>query len=179
MDAKTHAAREYRAGLVVLCASAFESVRLLLNSATPDFPDGLANSSGTLGRYVMDHYPSNFVIGEIDGPQVATFSGGRPIPLHIPRFRNLDGQRKDYVRGFQMVAGAYTIGWERGLFIPGVGATFKQALRKRGRWSVFCMATRRGTPERRRTASRWTQSSRMRGAFQPCTSTFRSVRTRL
>ena len=146
IDAKTHATREYRARLVVLCASAFESVRLLLNSVTPDFADGLANSSGTLGHYVMDHYPGSFVIGEIDGPQVANFSGGRPVPLHIPRFRNLDGQRKDYLRGFQMIAGAWTNGWERGLTIPGVGATFKEALRKRGRWSVFCVAQGEALP---------------------------------
>jgi choline dehydrogenase-like flavoprotein len=139
IDAKTHAVREYRGRLVVLCASAFESVRVLLNSATPDFPDGFANSSGTLGRYVMDHHPGNFVIGEIDGPPVANFSGGRPIPLHIPRFRNLGGERKDYVRGFQVVAAAYPIGWQRGLFISGVGAPFKQALRQRGRWSLFCI----------------------------------------
>jgi len=146
IDAKTHAVREYRAKLVVLCASAFESVRLLLNSSTPECPDGLANSSGTLGRYVMDHYPGNFVIGEIDGPKVPNFSGGRPVPLHIPRFRNLEQQRKDYVRGFQMNAGAYPMGWERGLFMPGVGAAFKQALRERGRWSVFCMAQGEALP---------------------------------
>jgi choline dehydrogenase-like flavoprotein len=39
---------------VVLAASACESVRILLNSKSAQFPNGLANSSGKLGRYIMD-----------------------------------------------------------------------------------------------------------------------------
>ena len=52
--------REFRAkaNVIMLCASAIESVRLLLNSATDGHPDGLANSSGALGRYFMDQCPS-------------------------------------------------------------------------------------------------------------------------
>src|SRR5262249_8555001 len=48
--------REYagRARIVVLAASACESARLLLNSTSTRFPDGLANSSGTVGRYLTD-----------------------------------------------------------------------------------------------------------------------------
>ena len=40
--------------VVVLAASAFESVRILLNSTSPKFSHGLANSSGKLGKYLMD-----------------------------------------------------------------------------------------------------------------------------
>ena len=43
-----------KAKIVVLAASACESARLLLNSASPQHPDGLGNSSGTVGRYLMD-----------------------------------------------------------------------------------------------------------------------------
>src|ERR1700693_693349 len=48
--------RDYavRARSVVLAASACESARLLLNSKSGRFPDGLANSSGTVGKYLMD-----------------------------------------------------------------------------------------------------------------------------
>ncbi len=47
---------EHRAAarVVVLAASACESVRILLNSRSPAFPDGLANASGKVGRYLMD-----------------------------------------------------------------------------------------------------------------------------
>jgi choline dehydrogenase-like flavoprotein len=40
---------------VVLAASTLASARLLLTSADERFPDGLANSSGLVGRYLMDH----------------------------------------------------------------------------------------------------------------------------
>lgn len=46
-----------RAANVILCASPIESIRLLLNSASEKHPNGLANSSGTLGRYFMDQLP--------------------------------------------------------------------------------------------------------------------------
>lgn len=46
-----------RAAMVVLCASPIESIRVLLNSASARHPQGLGNSSGTLGRYFMDQLP--------------------------------------------------------------------------------------------------------------------------
>ena len=51
--------RHAAARVVVLAASACESARLLLNSRSPQFPDGLANSSGKVGRYLMDTVGSN------------------------------------------------------------------------------------------------------------------------
>ena len=52
------------ARVVVLAASACESVRILLNSRSTQFPDGLANSSGRVGRYLMDTVGSS-VSGQI------------------------------------------------------------------------------------------------------------------
>ncbi len=46
--------RTVRARVVVLAASACESARLLLNSRSSAFPQGLANSSGMVGRYLTD-----------------------------------------------------------------------------------------------------------------------------
>ena len=40
--------------MIVLAASACETARILLNSKSALFPDGLANSSGKVGRYLMD-----------------------------------------------------------------------------------------------------------------------------
>ena len=42
-----------RAKAVVVCANGGETPRLLLNSATPRFPNGLANSSGVVGKHLM------------------------------------------------------------------------------------------------------------------------------
>ena len=50
----TGAEKQVRCRTVVLAASACESARLLLNSKSPRHPQGLANSSGKVGRYLMD-----------------------------------------------------------------------------------------------------------------------------
>lgn len=46
---------ELAADVVILCAFGVENVRILLNSGTSRHATGLANSSGTLGRYLMSH----------------------------------------------------------------------------------------------------------------------------
>ena len=55
VDRITREPRELKGRAVVLCAQALESARILLNSATRQQPNGLANSSGVVGRYLMDH----------------------------------------------------------------------------------------------------------------------------
>ena len=64
IDRTTGAHREARARVVVLAASACESARILLNSRSAQFPDGLANSSGKVGRYLMDTVGST-VTGQV------------------------------------------------------------------------------------------------------------------
>ena len=50
-----------------MCASALESARILLNSTSTRWPDGLANSSGQLGRNLMDHTMGGGANGSIIG----------------------------------------------------------------------------------------------------------------
>jgi choline dehydrogenase-like flavoprotein len=54
IDKTTGKEGKVRARAVVLAASACESVRILLNSKSTQFPDGLANTSGLVGKYIMD-----------------------------------------------------------------------------------------------------------------------------
>ena len=89
---------EVRGRTVLLCAQALESTRILLNSAPG--PDGLANSSGVLGRYLMDHiwvgggadaeFPDLPATPSLDGPN-------RPNGIYVIRFRNTrsDPRHKD------------------------------------------------------------------------------------
>ncbi len=137
MDAKTRVIREYRARIVILCASAFESVRILLNSANSHFPYGLANSSGVLGKYIMDQFFSDLITANSPGPSVPAYTGGRPAPLFIPRFRNIGTNRADYLRGYQVNGGSYPGGWERALAMKGIGAALKDEIRQTGPWSTF------------------------------------------
>ena len=54
IDKKTNSDNRVRAKIVVLAASACESARILLNSTSSKFPQGLANSSGVVGKYLTD-----------------------------------------------------------------------------------------------------------------------------
>ena len=54
VDKTTGIDEHVRARVVVLAASACESARILLNSKSTPFPDGLANSSGQVGRALTD-----------------------------------------------------------------------------------------------------------------------------
>ena len=64
IDRKTGKQRHAAARVVILAASACESVRILLNTKNAQFPNGLANSSGKVGRYLMDTVGSS-VSGQI------------------------------------------------------------------------------------------------------------------
>jgi choline dehydrogenase-like flavoprotein len=59
IERKTGGERTARARAVVLAASSPESVRILLNSRSPRHPNGLANSSGLVGKYLMDTVGAN------------------------------------------------------------------------------------------------------------------------
>ena len=59
-DGKRHE-RFQKARAVVVCANGAETPRLLLMSASPRFPQGLANSSGLVGKYLMFNYTSRAV----------------------------------------------------------------------------------------------------------------------
>src|SRR5437870_8288165 len=54
IDKTTHTEKRVKAKAFVVAASACESARLLLNSKSALFPDGLADSSGAVGRYLTD-----------------------------------------------------------------------------------------------------------------------------
>jgi choline dehydrogenase-like flavoprotein len=99
--------RDYvvRARIVVLAASACESARLLLNSRSGRFPDGLANSSGAVGRYLTDstglsvggHIPKM----EHGVPHNEDGTGG--AHLYMPWW--LDNTKLDFPRGYHIELG--------------------------------------------------------------------------
>jgi glucoside 3-dehydrogenase (cytochrome c) catalytic subunit len=137
IDGNTMESREYTARVVFLCASTIESVRLLLNSKSARFPDGLANSSGTLGRYVMDHHYGSGASGTVPGFTDKRTTGRRPNGIYIVRFRNVKTQHPDFLRGYGMQGGSGRNGWGRGSSMPGYGAAFKQSLiDDLGPWSL-------------------------------------------
>jgi choline dehydrogenase-like flavoprotein len=139
IDRKSKETREVYGRLIFLCASTLGSTKILLNSTSPRFPDGLANSSGVLGHYLMDHCFKSGATGEMPGHEDAYYYGNRPNGIYIPRFRNLDGQDADadFLRGYGYQGGASRPSWNRGTSKSGFGADLKHSLREPGPWSMW------------------------------------------
>ena len=134
IDAQTRASVEFRAKVVFLCASALESVRILFNSSTPEFPNGLGNSSGELGHNLMDHVMDSGADAAIPGFENHAVVGRRPNGIYVPRFRNVKTKSPDFLRGYGYQGEGYRQGWERGVAEAGFGAEFKKSLSKPGPW---------------------------------------------
>ena len=134
IDGQTKETLEFHAKVVFLCASTLESARILMNSATPEFSTGLANSSGQLGRNLMDHIMGSGATGTIPGHEDRVQIGNRPNGIYMPRFRNIKDKHPDFVRGYGFQGGGGREDWGRGSETPGFGVDFKHLLRQPGPW---------------------------------------------
>lgn len=127
LDAETNKTYEYKAKIVFVCASAFNSTWVLMNSATDVWEGGLGSSSGELGHNVMDHHFRCGANGKVEGFSDKYLYGRRPTGIYIPRFRNIYDDKRDYLRGFGY-QGAASRG--RGIEVAefSIGAELKDAL---------------------------------------------------
>ena len=138
IDGQTREEIEIYGRMIFLCASALESVRILLNSASRRFPHGLANSSGVLGRYVMDHTMGGGAVGTLPGLEQHEYFSQRPNGIYVPRFRNVNDEFPAFQRGYAFQGRAFRERWERGVALKGFGADFKKSLKGYGPWrTVF------------------------------------------
>jgi choline dehydrogenase-like flavoprotein len=100
----------YTAKVIVLAASGVGTPRILLNSATPDFPGGLANSSGLVGKRLMLH-PLAYIEGQF--PQNLDSNWGpQGCSIFSQEFYDdnpLNGHRKGYT--FQLLRGPGPVEW--------------------------------------------------------------------
>ncbi len=132
---------EFFARVIFLCASALGSTFILMNSKSDAHPDGLGNSSGQLGRNLMDHHFRAGAAGIMPGHEDRYYKGRRPNGFYIPRFQNLPGDRaskRDYLRGYGYQGGGSRQNWMRGVreLDASLGAELKQALAAPGPWRV-------------------------------------------
>ena len=136
LDAVSEQTTDYRAKVVFLCASALNSAWLLMRSATDVWPGGLGSSSGELGHNVMDHHFRCGAEGTLEGLDDKTVYGRRPTGFYIPRYRNVFGDKRDYLRGFGYQGGAGREGWSRSVAELGIGGAFKDMLAEPGVWTI-------------------------------------------
>jgi choline dehydrogenase-like flavoprotein len=116
---------------VILAASTLENTRLLLLSTK----GGLANSSGTLGQYMMDQVGGGGVTGFLPtlkgGPN--RLDDGKMAGMTVPAFQNIDEktQRKDFIRSYVMNAtGGQTEYPQFAERFPGYGSEWKKAVKR-------------------------------------------------
>lgn len=134
IDSATRKSYRAKAKVVVLGASTLESTRIMLNSRSRLYPDGIANSSGHLGHNLSEH---------VMGPRVEGFykprvggerrnEDGRPGGFYIPRFQNLDAASKsnDFIRGYGLEGSSgQELFPEQAILLPGFGKDYKQKVR--------------------------------------------------
>ncbi len=140
IDAETSETKEYFAKVIFLCASTLGSTWIMLNSKSSAFPNGLGNTSGTLGKYLMDHHFQVYSKAEFDGFEDKYHYGHRPNGIYVPRFRNLKDQHPDFLRGYGFQGGANRLGWGYGNRKLGFGGQFKDELMKPGPWEMTFLA---------------------------------------
>jgi choline dehydrogenase-like flavoprotein len=135
LDAQTNQTYQYKAKIVFLNASTFNSTWILMNSATDIWPDGLGSSSGELGHNVMDHHLNVGVSGTVEGYEDKYYFGRRANGVYIPRYRNFFGDKRDYLRGFGYQGAASRQGWNHDVAEYSIGADYKEALTEPGAWT--------------------------------------------
>ena len=137
VDRVTREEIEVLGRVVVLGASTLESTRILLNSRSRQHPSGLGNSSGVLGRYLMDHFGGIGASGyfHILAGRDSVNEDGKATGLLIPRFRNISKETKQqkFIRGYGFECGSgmgrYPAFAKNPDLTPGFGSEFKKRVR--------------------------------------------------
>jgi choline dehydrogenase-like flavoprotein len=131
LNRETKAEGEVRGRSVVVSCACAQSVALLLMSKSRLYPDGLANSSGELGRNFIPHFTGGlqFFLTEMIG-KPTTNDEGFLDHAYIPSF--MHHRKRDYARSFGVQFGYNnhrSVGWARSM--PGFGKAYKDSIRAR------------------------------------------------
>ena len=135
IDAHTKEMTEYYARIIFVNASAVNTNLILLNSKSGRFPNGLGNEHGILGKYFAFHNYRAHISAIYEGFLDKTTAGGRPTSAYIPRFRNVEKQETDFLRGY---ASGFSAGRYASPKSHGFGKELKESLAKTdpGPWRI-------------------------------------------
>ena len=112
VDRVTKKDYEVRSRAVVLGASALESTRILLNSVSRFWPNGMANGSEVLGHYLMDNFGGPLVFAflpQLVGSEV-TNDDGKSTSVDIVSYRNITDHHPKFIRSYTYEAGQWSEG---------------------------------------------------------------------
>ena len=137
VDNETMLQREYFGKIIFLCASTLGTTQIMLNSKSRRFPNGIANSSGVLGHYLMDHNYNAMVTADIDGYEDEYYSGRRPASLYIPNWHYEPSRyHRAFKRGYALAGSASRVDWQDMGVSDGFGTSFKAKLHNPGTWMM-------------------------------------------
>jgi choline dehydrogenase-like flavoprotein len=124
--------KEVRARIVVIAAATLESTRLLLNSRSARFPNGIGNSSGVLGHYLMDHFTVEGAGGELTSLKSEKREPtGNPCGFLIPKYANTSGHANGgFLRGYRFDGAASQQLYAHAFSTPGFGSAWREKVRR-------------------------------------------------
>ena len=121
---------------VVVAASCIDSTRLLLNSKSQRYPNGIGNSSDVIGRYLCEQIRFHMYgfAPELMGGKTQNDDGIGGEHIYMPRFNHRGGAKRDYLRGYGAQfwnTGAHTGPGFWAKQMPGFGADLKASIKNR------------------------------------------------
>jgi choline dehydrogenase-like flavoprotein len=136
VNTETNEVTEFFSRIIFLNASTVATAQILLNSTSARFPNGLGNGSDQVGRNLMDHHKCMGISAKVDGLEEMYYKGRKPSGIQILRFRNINEQRKDYLRGYTFGGAANREGWASGIKTDLIGSDLKTAMAEPGSWNI-------------------------------------------
>ena len=132
IDRTTHDHREAHAKIIVVAASTLESTRILLNSTSSRYPQGVGNSNGVLGHYLMDHFTLEGAGGIMPSLRSSARQPvGTPCGFLIPKYANTGSHKnKDFLRGYRFDGDGSQELYGHAFSIAGFGAEWRRKVRQ-------------------------------------------------
>ena len=134
-DRHTSEERKVFGRVVIVAASCIDSTRILLNSKSRIYPNGIGNSSDVIGRYLCEQIRFHMAgfLPELVGSKALNDDGIGGEHVYMPRFNHRDGRKRDYLRGFgsQFWSSGAQDNASFARHLPGFGRGFKQAVNQR------------------------------------------------
>lgn len=135
IDSHTKEMLEYYAKVIFVNAGALNTNLILLNSKSSRFPQGLGNDNGLLGKFLAFHNYRARINALHEGHLESTTDGRSHTSAYLPRFRNVEKQETDFLRGYAAGFSSYR-SLKRNT--EGLGLTLKKNLAEKelGPWRV-------------------------------------------
>jgi len=137
IDTETKQTEEFYARVIFLNAATVATAAILLNSVSSRFPNGMGNGSDQVGRNLMDHHKGLSFSANVEGLEDMYYSGRRPNPVYIPRFRNVKDKMPGFIRGYHFGGSGHR---PRQSGEAVIGTSLKEALAEPGPWRMSLYA---------------------------------------